>query len=600
MEKKVLIIEFDRREAQTLAATMARNGYRPLIAGTGARGLELFYSEAPDFIFINFLMPDVQGADIIRRIRSREDGAKVPIYVISQIASESETIFKRVGADGKVNKPVDQGLVISLVERYLGPGHAPPAEPESRPAKGAARASSAPENAKDEGIPARGSLRAHHFHQLIAQIFRARESGVLRLKDETGQVVVTFHRGCPTKVETDGLARRLSRDGLISDREAQMIRRRVAEEGVSAQQAATDLKLIDPDRLADAVRGFSYAALRDLCQPRQTRFIWEPGRTEAGPALDPAVVIELAAKRHFPPEKVTVPFETKGRLTRPMYLAADPADLPDLERRPAAKAVVAGARHRETLSSVINRGAAPTDEIMRAAYALALLKVITFEESEAWAGARNGETPVSAVRQRPTAPQPEPSASAVRQRPTAPQQESPASAVRARPMAPPVDPNDPATSLAAAAVTPPPTAATMSTPKPPSAAELTDEQLLRQGRQYLRDKTFSKAQRCLEELVDRGRQDDPRLLTMLASATARNRFSDSTDRLFAAVDWLRRALTIDPRYAEARLELARVFVEAGHADLARAELREQQGITPDNEEVQRELRALERRERRSE
>ncbi len=589
MEKKVLIIEFDRREVQAVASLLAQNGYRTLIAANGARGLELFYGEAPDIVFVNFLLPDIQGADIIQRLRSREDGAKVPIYVISQIAHDSnEALFKRVGANGRINKPINAGDVLSLVERHLGPGVA--AEDRPGQAAGGPAAKGAADHEKNEAVPPRGSLKAHPFHQLLAQLYRARENGVLRLKDEAGRIDVTFHDGRPTLVDTEGLARRLARDGLISDREAQRIHRREVEEGVSPQQAIADLKLLDADRLRHEVRDFGYATLRDLCQSRATRFIWEPGPTEPLPPFDPAAVIELAAHRHFPKDKIAGALESKNRSAKPLFLASDPAHLPDLPRQPAAREVVDAANRNDSLNELQRRTKLTREEIFRAAYALALLKVITFDPQEAWTPPRAAEPapepePIVAPPPAPEPPAPEPPAAIVEPAPRPEPTPRPEPPRRAEPPRPPA---------------PEPAEAAPAKVEPAPAEALNDDQLLRLGRQFLRDKTYSKAQRCFAALVDRGRENDSRILTLLASAAARNRFNDSEDRLFEAVDLLRRALELDERNVDARLELARILTEAGHTDLARAELREQIALTPDHEELQRELRILERRERRAE
>jgi len=573
LEKKVLIIEFDRHEAQPLGSALARHGYRPLAALTGARGLELFRAEAPDFVFVNYLMPDLQGADIIQRLRSRADGAKVPIYVISQISHANETLFKRMGADGRIAKPINLGEALAIVEKHLGPATAP-AEPGESPARPKPAAGQA-EAEKSEGVPSRGSLKALPFHQLLAQIYRGRESGVLRLKDEKGQMAITFHQGCPNLVETEGFTRRLARDGVISDREAQLVRRRAAEEGIPAPRVLAEMKLIEPERLQNELREYGYATLRDLCQARSTRFLWEPGETAPQSPLDPSVVIELAAKRHFPAERVVGPLEAKGRMAKPMFLASDPTQLPDLAKRPATRDVAEAARRNDSLAELLRRTAEPIEDIQRAAYALALLKVITFDPKEAWTAPSPERAAPAVSRPEPTPP-PAPAngqgaATVARARPTPPSAQAPAAAAGSQP-APEDDRN----------------------------AELSDENLLRLGKQFLHEKAFSKAQRCFAELLEHGRENDPRVLTLLASAVARNRFADNVDRAFKSVDLLRRALEVDPRHVEARLELARILGEAGHADLARAELREQLAVTPDHEELQRELRILERRERRAE
>jgi len=583
--KLVLIVEFEQQEAMRLAAFLERGGYEVVVANTGARGLDIFFSRLPDLIFVNLLMPDLQGVDLIRRVRSREEGAKLPVVAISQIAGGSLSA-RQFGANELITKPINPGEGLELVQRILGvASHTEsPTEMRERRAKSQIRYD------KDaKGIPERGLFKRLPFHQLLARIFRRRSTGELLVEDELGTIRLGFQDGLPVMVEAEGFSRRLARDGLISSREAQIIRRRATAEGISTQAAARQLQLIETDVLEDAIRGFGYRVMRDLARPNGGRFQWTEKNVIADAPLDPSVVISLAVKRHFPLEKINEALSDKGRMNKPMYLADDPSRLPDLNKRAAISEVVESTKRGMTLRALVNSSSTPNVELLRAAYALGLLHIVTFDPAEAWMPPKDGlsapppidlgEVLDSFEDDEPAVePEPEESIEPAVEEPTLAME--PITAILQRPEG--LDDVEDDNGIESV----------------PEDAELTDDQLLRLGKKLLSDKHYSKAQRCFDELLAR-RGDEARLLRFFAGAVARNRFLDPYDRLLTSVDAIRRGLTIEPRSAELRLELSRILHSAGHVDLAKDELRRQLQLTPDDDKIQAALRSLERRERRA-
>ena len=576
--KKVLIIEFNAGDAALLEEALQKAGYKTLSASTGAEGVRQVLDEFPDLVVLNLLMPDLQGIDLIRRIRARD--VKVPIVAINQLTAASPFLIRRMGANDQITKPIDATRLLEIVERLIG--KADSGGGDDRAARVQQR------KIQEEGIPAEGTLKQLPFHLLLGRIFRLNASGVLTVKDEFGEIEISFEKGLPVFVDSEGFARRLVRDDQIDGEIARDIRNRALQEGITEQEAVERMELLPPDKLRDAVRGFGYAILRDLCRPSGSRFSWLAHPVSGGEPLDPAVIIELAAKRHFSPEKITDSLEGKGRALKAMYLGDDPERLPDLAKRPMIqKAVDAALRHR-VLGDVLSMADNDQEKITWAVYALGILKIITFNPEEEWKPA--------AKPPRPEPPKSEPP------RPFPERTAPPTTATFARPTAPP-------TTATFARPTAPPTTATFARPTAPAdpeadtdkpdeeesaAGPLSDKRLLRLGRQLLKSKTYSKAQKCFEELLVR-RGDDKIVLLNFAQAASRNRFMDSSERLFDSVEALRRTLEIDPNYIDARLELARIFNEAGESDLAVSELEKAQEIDPANQDVQRELRNLLRR-----
>ncbi len=631
VRKKVLIVEFDAREAAGLAALLRRNGYETCVAQTGAEAIELHRNEDPDLAALNLLMPDMSSADIMRRL---EGGARhLPVIAINQLAAGRSQFYQKLGADAQVSKPVDPAEFLKLVEQLIGPG-----------AREAAKAGRLPNGDKappaDEALPPRGSFKTTPFHVALAQVFRRRASGALTVQAPSGKAEVHFRDGVPVAVVAEGLARRLARDGLVSDDEARRVRRQAAVEHISEEDALARMNVMLAKELEAAAREFAAGVLGELCRPSETPFSWTP-QAPAGKEspFDPATIIADAARRFIPAEKVAGALHAKGRMEKPMRLGDDPARLPELTQHPEMIAMVEAARRGRVLGDVLQLAGHSRERLERAAYALAILKVIDFELEEAVGAARERPRPreTSAATAPATAPQfppdDEPPAverpaeqrppaersperiSGVWRRPEPPATVNPAGAAR-RPEPPSTGrssgvwqrPEPPATGRSSGVWQRPEPPAP---PRPPAdeptafafvddaesagdSEPLGDQQLLQLAEEMLRTKTYSKAQRCAADWLERC-GDDRRVLLLFARAAFRNRFAEPLARLLDSLDALRRALALDPRFVEARCELAAILAEAGEAELAAAELEAALAIDPNHAEAQRDLRILRRR-----
>lgn len=70
---RILLIEDDLRLAGMLEEYLGKAAFHVVHAGTGARGLAIHETEPMDAIVLDLMLPDMDGLDICRKIRSRSD-----------------------------------------------------------------------------------------------------------------------------------------------------------------------------------------------------------------------------------------------------------------------------------------------------------------------------------------------------------------------------------------------------------------------------------------------------------------------------------------------------------------------------------------------
>jgi len=107
----VLVVEDEPQMRRFLRATLETHGYRMVDAPTGQQGIAEATTSAPDIVLLDLGLPDVDGVDVVRRLREWTD---VPIVIVSARDQEKEKIRALdAGADDYLTKPFSTGELLA-------------------------------------------------------------------------------------------------------------------------------------------------------------------------------------------------------------------------------------------------------------------------------------------------------------------------------------------------------------------------------------------------------------------------------------------------------------------------------------------------------
>ncbi|WP_404286768.1 response regulator [Microvirga sp. RSM25] len=114
---RVLVIDDEPAIYRFLKPALEANDYQTISAGTAADGLKRIAADAPDIVVLDLGLPDMDGKDVIVRVREWSD---VPIIVLSARDREAEKIAALdLGADDFVNKPFGMGELMARLRTAL-------------------------------------------------------------------------------------------------------------------------------------------------------------------------------------------------------------------------------------------------------------------------------------------------------------------------------------------------------------------------------------------------------------------------------------------------------------------------------------------------
>lgn len=122
MQQTILVIEDDEDIAESLRYNLKREGFRPVVAESGEKGLRLALDEksTPSLILLDLMLPGMSGMELCRRLRRETLTEDLPIIMLTARAAEGDKVLGlESGADDYIVKPFSIKEVIARVRAVL-------------------------------------------------------------------------------------------------------------------------------------------------------------------------------------------------------------------------------------------------------------------------------------------------------------------------------------------------------------------------------------------------------------------------------------------------------------------------------------------------
>jgi len=118
--ERVLIVDDDPDIVRLVAYNLNQAGFDTIAAGTGREALEAAQQQSPDLIILDLMLPDVDGMEVCRTLRSSETSRRVPIIMLTARSEEIDRVVGfEVGADDYVMKPFSTRELVLRVKSIL-------------------------------------------------------------------------------------------------------------------------------------------------------------------------------------------------------------------------------------------------------------------------------------------------------------------------------------------------------------------------------------------------------------------------------------------------------------------------------------------------
>lgn len=116
----ILIVDDSPTEVHVMQTALQRHGYRTAVAGDGAEGVRLARQMHPDLIFMDVVMPGVNGFQATRTLANDPDTSAIPIVMVTSKSQQTDRIWGlRQGAIDYLVKPVSGNELVEKAQAAL-------------------------------------------------------------------------------------------------------------------------------------------------------------------------------------------------------------------------------------------------------------------------------------------------------------------------------------------------------------------------------------------------------------------------------------------------------------------------------------------------
>ena len=121
--ERVLVVEDNEVGMKLFRDVLLATGYRTLEATTGRQAVELAAEHAPDLVLMDIQLPDIDGVEVLRRLRADERTASIPVVALTAQAMHGDRQrFMAAGFDAYISKPVDIVELVGIVKQHCDGG----------------------------------------------------------------------------------------------------------------------------------------------------------------------------------------------------------------------------------------------------------------------------------------------------------------------------------------------------------------------------------------------------------------------------------------------------------------------------------------------
>jgi len=116
----ILIVDDSPTEVHVMQKALERHGYRTAVAANGAEGIRLARQMHPDLIFMDIVMPGINGYQATRTLFNDPDTRAIPIVMVTSKGQEADRVWGlRQGAVDYLVKPVSPDQLVEKAQATL-------------------------------------------------------------------------------------------------------------------------------------------------------------------------------------------------------------------------------------------------------------------------------------------------------------------------------------------------------------------------------------------------------------------------------------------------------------------------------------------------
>jgi two-component system phosphate regulon response regulator PhoB len=116
-KKRILVVEDDRDINELIRYNLEKEGFEVLSLYDGLQAVEMVKSRKPDLVLLDLMLPECDGLDICRELKSEADLKGIPVIMITAKGTESDVVIGlSMGADDYIVKPFSPQVLLARIK----------------------------------------------------------------------------------------------------------------------------------------------------------------------------------------------------------------------------------------------------------------------------------------------------------------------------------------------------------------------------------------------------------------------------------------------------------------------------------------------------
>lgn len=117
--RKALIVDDSPTELTNLRGILSGAGWHTATAGNGAEAVSKALSEKPNLIFLDIIMPDMDGFEACRQLQANPDTRQIPVVFVTSKNQKADHLWAKMqGAKALIGKPYDPSQILEALKTW--------------------------------------------------------------------------------------------------------------------------------------------------------------------------------------------------------------------------------------------------------------------------------------------------------------------------------------------------------------------------------------------------------------------------------------------------------------------------------------------------
>ena len=118
--QKILVVDDSRTQLEWVEQALIREGYEVRTAADGKEAIRKVRTEPPDLVLLDMVLPDMDGLEVLRIVKSRPEDQFIPVIILSVRSDlDSKVTGLRIGADDFLAKPFAEAEILARCAAML-------------------------------------------------------------------------------------------------------------------------------------------------------------------------------------------------------------------------------------------------------------------------------------------------------------------------------------------------------------------------------------------------------------------------------------------------------------------------------------------------